>query len=68
MTTTRDAKAKMAATMARAVVMVPASDKTERVAGCRLTHGPIPWASRRWTGAGVSILYQVRSRKFEKLG
>jgi hypothetical protein len=32
----------MAATMAGTVVMVLASDKTERVAGCRLTHGLIP--------------------------
>ena len=68
MTTTRDARAKMAAIMARAVVMLSASGKTERVAECSLTHGPVPWPYRRWTQAGMSMLYQVRSGKFEKLG
>ena len=68
MATTRDARAKMAATVARTVVMVSASDKTERVAGCRLTQGPTPWSCRRWTEAGMSMLYQLRSGKSEKLG
>jgi hypothetical protein len=42
--------------MARTVVMVSAGDGTERVAGCRLTHGPIPEPCRRWTEAGMSML------------
>ena len=57
MATTRDARAKKAATMARTVVMVSTSDKTEWVAECRLTHGLIPWPCRRWTEAGMSMLF-----------
>jgi hypothetical protein len=32
------------------------------------TRGPVPWPWRRWTEAGMSMLYQVRSRKNENLG
>ena len=45
-----------------------AGDETERVAGCRLTYGPILWLCKCWTEAGMSMLCQVGSGKFEKPG
>jgi hypothetical protein len=42
----KEARAKMAATMARTIFMVSAGDETERVARCRLAHGPMPWPCR----------------------
>jgi hypothetical protein len=46
----------MAAAMVRTVIKMLAGDETERVAGCRLTHGPILWLCRCWTEAGMSML------------
>jgi hypothetical protein len=56
MATTRDARAKMATTVARMVFMVSAGDEAERVAKCRLTHGPTSWPCRHRTEAGMSML------------